>query len=276
MLLTIFLFAPMAPCQEAKYIENLYPILSPVYKVPGSTDERWTHLNFKFGWTDKAPFRIAVQISNPSYRDQKINFAVKDLTTNQSVLLDEDHNVYFINETLPANLDGSLWSGEVRNLTDAFALKVWDSEGDSYLQTPVTISGDWAKKPRPIRKHPIPRPTPTPTAPVIRAVQSAPGPGGTPVNTPTPTATSTVTGTDTPTPCQTPAPYLKCALVFLGDSYTGQNNPSNPLQNYFCNLTYRGLTKWYPGVESSLQDVVQWVGCTPECWAAIPTNGWIF
>lgn len=102
----------MAPCQESPYIEDTYPILSPFYNVPGSTDERFTHLNFRFGWTDKAPYRIAVQFSNPAYRDQKIKFAIKDLTTDQSVLLDADHNAYFINETLRANSDGSIWSGK--------------------------------------------------------------------------------------------------------------------------------------------------------------------
>ncbi len=273
-LLTIFLIAPMAPCQESPYIEDTYPILSPFYNVPGSTDERFTHLNFRFGWTDKAPYRIAVQFSNPAYRDQKIKFAIKDLTTDQSVLLDADHNAYFINETLRANSDGSIWSGEVRNLSDAFALKVWDSEGDSFQQTPVTISSDWAKKRRPARKRKLSTPTPTPTVPVIPAGENAVVSGGTPVSTATPIPTMTATSTDSPTPCQTPAPYFKCALAFVGDSYTGQNNPSDPNQKYFCNLTYQGIKNWYPGVESTLKDVFSGGGCTPECWMN-DTGGWL-
>jgi hypothetical protein len=270
LLLAIFLIAPMAPCQEAQTIEESYPILSPFYNVPGSTAERFNHLNFRYGWTDKDPYRIAVQISNPSYGEQKIKFAIKDLTTNQLVLLDEEHNAYFINETLPASMDGKIWSGEVQSLSDAYALKVWDSDGDSFQQAPVRISGEWAKKRHPARKRKLS--LTTPKLSVVPAGKNTSSPGGTPVYTPT--ATPTATGTNTPTPCQTPAPYKKCALVFLGDSYTGDNDPSNPRQQYFCNLIYQGLAKWYPGVESTHKDVVCRVGCVPECWA-LDANAWL-
>jgi hypothetical protein len=262
--LAAFMTAPMAPCQEVPTIEGAYPILSPFYNVPGSTDERFKHLNFRFGWTHTAPYRIAVQISNPTYGEQKIKFAIRDLTTNQTLLLDEEHNAYAINEALPAGMNGQIWSGDIQSLSDAFALKVWDGDGDSFQQTPVTISNAWTKKRPPARK--LNSPTPTPAAQVVPTINKAAHPGGTPVQTPTPTVILTATLTDTPTPCQTPAPYLKCALAFFGDSWTGDNDPSNPLQKYFCNLTYRGLAKWYPGLVSTRDDLVEGLGCAPECW----------
>lgn len=244
--------------QQTQDLRENYPIVSPSYNVPGSTEERFPHLNFRYGWTTQAPYQMAVQFSNPTYGDQKIKFAIKDLTTDQFVLLDLSHNAYFINETLHPSADGAVWSGEVNSLSDVFALKVWDGNGDSYQQDPVTILAEWAQGPHALKASKSF--TPAPTAPMSPAGKTTAAPSLNMTPTGTPTAACT------PTPCQTPAPYFKCVMAFLGDSYTGGGG-SDVYPKSFKSLTIETAKKWYPGLETTADDVIIWEGCDPGCWA---------
>ncbi len=159
--LAFFCFDSFLQGQETQKMEDLYPILSPTFKVPGSNEVRFQHLNFRLGWTREAPYRIAIQLSNPTYGDQKIKFAVRDLTMNQTVLLDLEHNTYFIQETLHPNQEGTLWSGTVSNLTDSFALKVWETAMEIPSSKRPSRSQAHGRK-NPIPPSPIHRPPPPP------------------------------------------------------------------------------------------------------------------
>ncbi len=254
--------------QETRALEDVFPIISPSYNLPGSDDTRFQHLNFRFGWTDKAPFQIAVQISNPTYGDQKIKFAVKDLTTSQSVLLDPDHNAYFINETLRPNSEGNIWSGEVKSLSDEFALKVWDANGDSFQKDPITILNEWTDPTRFLKSRHSKKPGATPTPKGDRPAESV---GRTtqpmaPDNITPPGNTATPTLTLTATPCQTPAPFFKCALSLLGDSYTGYGGTS-PDDKSYRSLTIQTMQRWYPGVECNIGTEFIREGAEPGSWA---------
>ncbi len=273
---TALLSVPVARGQESQKLEDLYPILSPSYNVPGSDETHFPHLNFRFAWTNAAPLKIAIQLANPTYGDQKIKFAIKDLTTGQTVQLDEEHNAYFINETLHPNQEGSIWFGDVNSLSDQFALKVWDNDGDAFQQEPVTLMSAWTQKPRPVKIHRSPSPTPTYTKTMVPTVTRSPVPGATPLPTSTPTwtmtssetptPTDTVTTTDTATPCQTPAPFFKCSLVFFGDSFSSRNG-YRPGDRNFKGLTIESMQKWYPGLQTTDDDVMIREGCDPGCWA---------
>ena len=258
-------------------MDDLYPILSPTFKVPGSNEVRFQHLNFRLGWTREAPYRIAIQLSNPTYGDQKIKFAVRDLTMNQTVLLDLEHNTYFIQETLHPNQEGTLWSGTVSNLTDSFALKVWDSDGDSFEQTPITISSAWTEKPHPAKPHPSPTPSSASLTTDIETPVPPPATNAKPALTATATRTMTTTATPTPTatatPCQTAAPFFSCVLAVFGDSFTSRYG-FDPKDRNYKGLTIQALQRWYPGVEATINDVVVREGCDPGCWAH-EIDGWL-
>ena len=102
--------------------------------------ERIESVDFRFGWTSKAPFTIAIQFVNHAYANRKFKFAIKDVTSNKMIVLDTLHNSRFGSEALKANSVGIIWSGLVDNIRDNFSLRVWDSDGDEFDKVPISIS----------------------------------------------------------------------------------------------------------------------------------------
>src|ERR1700679_3978156 len=81
--------------QEVKDISKDYAIFSVYYSVPDNEQHNFKDVNFRFGWTNKEPFRISVQFFNAGYVDVKLKFAIKNETSNQMIILDSIHNSRF-------------------------------------------------------------------------------------------------------------------------------------------------------------------------------------
>lgn len=280
--------------QNNQDLSTNYQILSVFYNIPGKDQSNFDAVNFRYGWTNQTPYTIAIQFTNAGYSDQKIKFAIKDITSNQTILIDPIHNSYFATETLKANSNGAIWSGEVKDLKDLFALRVWDSNGNAFNQTPVSILNSWVQKPRKISTPDIinsPAPSPTVTAiltPTPTILQKTPTntetikidstkingisgekptntstPARTPTLTKTPTFTYTPTATYTPTKSQTPAPVFSCIYTAIGDSYTGGEGASCPVST-FGYLVSETLKAWYPGISYE-----------PDGCPGAMTDGWV-
>lgn len=140
LLLTLTFFAKDSHAQQAKDLSKSYAVVSVPYSVPDNDKQNFADVYFRFGWTRKAPAKIAIQFTNHGYSSRKFRFAIKDVTTNKMVLLDAVHNSRFGSETLKANSVGPIWSGLVDNIKDSFSLRVWDGDGDEFDKVAISIS----------------------------------------------------------------------------------------------------------------------------------------
>jgi hypothetical protein len=270
--------------QDSPDLSENYPILSAFYGVPDGGQKNFNRVNFRYGWTSQDPYVIAIQFTNAGYEDRKLKFAIKDVTTNQTILLDTVHNAYFGTETIKENSDSAIWSGTVNDIKDRFALRVWNSDGDSFDQAPISILSSWKQKPKNTPIHTatscptsltsintpttsstatqtptMPQNTPASTETVNAATVAAKKLTHTPTPTPTstftrtPTSTYTLTftytpsATYTPTRSQTPAPVYNCIYTVMGDSYAYGEGASSR-ENTFAYLTAETLKTWYPGI----------------------------
>jgi hypothetical protein len=273
LLITVFCAKDLR-AQETEDLSNNYKILSRFYNLPDDGQKNFDHVNFRYGWTSQAPYTIAIQFTNAGYDDKKLKFAIKDVTSNQTILLDTTHNAYFGTETVKANSNSAIWSGTVSNLKDGFALRVWDSDGDSFDQAPISILSTWTQKPKntptptatasSTSLTPINMPTITPTSISIEIMTIS---GTKPINTSTPTRTPTFTytptATYTPTRSQTPAPVFNCVYTTIGDSYAFGEGASCPAST-FAHLTAETLKTWYPGIIFEADGIP---GSEPSDWA---------
>jgi hypothetical protein len=139
----LFICMKQLHAQDVSNLQNIYPILSMFYNVPDDDQKDFEHLNFRYGWTSQAPYTIAVQFSNAGYDDKTFKFAIKDVTLNKMVVLGKLHKSTAGYETLKANSDGTIWSGSITSLNDSFALRVWNSDGKSLDQAPISILSAW-------------------------------------------------------------------------------------------------------------------------------------
>ncbi len=139
LLLVIFFGTKTLWAERAKDISKLYKFISVTYSVPDDDQQHFANVDFRFGWNDKSPYKIAIQFVNHSYSTRKFKFVIKDVTSKKMVLLDVAHNSRFGSENLKPNSVGAIWSGPVDNIKDSFSLRVWDSEGDEFDKVPVSI-----------------------------------------------------------------------------------------------------------------------------------------
>ena len=247
------------PAQGLQDLSKGYQILSVFYNVPDNDQKNFDTVNFRYGWTSRAPYVIAVQFTNAGYADKKLKFAVKDTTSGQFVILDPVHNVFFGTETLKANSDGAIWTGPVDSLKDSFALRIWDSDGDAVDQEPISILNEWTQKPRNIptitSRTAIPSPaTPSTPARIPAVAQNIP---------------AAIEDAKAVTIMGTAAPNLNCIYLAIGDSYTGGEGASSPARN-FAQLSYETLKNCYPGIEFILDGNV---GAEPWGWViAMPSR----
>ena len=139
-LLLITIFGAKDLCaQPTKDLSKCYPIVSASYPVPDNAQQHFADVNFKFGWSNKVPYTIAIQFLNHSYVSLKFKFAIKDVTSKKMIVLDPVHNSRFGSEMLKENSPGVIWAGLVDNIKDSFSLHVWDSDGDEFVSDPVSI-----------------------------------------------------------------------------------------------------------------------------------------
>jgi hypothetical protein len=125
--------------EQVKDLLKKYPVVSVPYTLPDNDQQNFADVYFRFGWSSKPPYTIAVQFANHAYKTRKLKFAIKDVTTNKTVLLDAVHNVRFGTETLKANSTSAIWSGPVDNINDSFSLRVWSGDGDEFDKEPISI-----------------------------------------------------------------------------------------------------------------------------------------
>jgi hypothetical protein len=55
------------------------------------------------------------------------------------IVIDKVHHSPFGTETLKPDAISKIWSGPVDNINDVFLLRVWDSDGDEFDSSPVSI-----------------------------------------------------------------------------------------------------------------------------------------
>jgi len=94
---------------------------------------------YRMGWNSKAPASIAIQFANLGYTDWKLKFAVKDVVTKKTVLLDKEHNSTFGTELLKGNTKSTIWVAPVDNIKDGYSVRVWIGEGDEIDLATVSI-----------------------------------------------------------------------------------------------------------------------------------------
>jgi hypothetical protein len=126
--------------QQVKDLSKYYEIVSVPYSVPDNDQENFADVDFRFGWNSKAPYKIAIQFVNHGYTLRKFKFAIKDVTSKKTVILDPVHNSRFGTESLKPNSESDIWSGPVNSNKDSFSLRVWDNNGDEFDKVPISIS----------------------------------------------------------------------------------------------------------------------------------------
>lgn len=139
LLLTMFFGVQCTWADKAQDLSKAYPVVSVYYSVPDNDQGNFADVVFRFAWTDKKPFKIAVQFVNHGYSDRKLKFAVKDAVSKKTVILDPVRRSPFGTETLKANSTGRVWSGSIDNPQDGFTLRVWDTNGDEFDKVPISI-----------------------------------------------------------------------------------------------------------------------------------------
>lgn len=138
LLLTLLFGAEGSWAEKAKDLAKTFPIVSVYYSAPDNDQRNFADVVFRFAWTSQKPFRIAIQFVNHGYADRKLKFAIKDVTSKKTVILDPVRHSPFGTETLKANSTGGIWSGPVDNINDSFSLRVWDSAGDEFDKVPIS------------------------------------------------------------------------------------------------------------------------------------------
>ncbi len=140
-LILIVIFCTKDLCsREVGGLSKYYETVSMSYPVPDNDKKNFPDVDFRFGWNSKAPFRIAVQFVNRGYKDRKLKFAIKDVTSKKMIVLDGTHRSRFGSEMLKADSMGAIWSGPVDNIKDGFSLCVWNGNGDKFVKAAVSIS----------------------------------------------------------------------------------------------------------------------------------------
>lgn len=137
--LIVIFFEKSLYAQAVKDLSKKYSIVSVPYTLPDNDQQNFADVYFRFGWPAKAPYSIAIQFANHAYKTIKFKFAIKDVTTNKTILIDTVHNSRFGIENLKANSTGAIWSGLVDNVNDSFSLRVWNSDGDELDKEPISI-----------------------------------------------------------------------------------------------------------------------------------------
>jgi hypothetical protein len=137
--LVIVLVIKTLNAQEAKGLSKYYEIVSVPYSVPDNEQQNFADVNFRFGWNSKGPAAIAIQFVNHSYSDRKFKFAIKDVTSKKTIILDKVHNSRFGSVVLKANSQSAIWFGSVDNINDSFSLHVWSANGDEFDKEPISI-----------------------------------------------------------------------------------------------------------------------------------------
>lgn len=244
--------------QEVKDLSKSYNILSVYYNLTEDAQKHFGSINFRYGWTPKAPYTIAVQFSNPGYTSQKLKFAIEDVTSQKWIPLDSVHHTFFASEIINAGSDGLIWSGPVNNLHDEFSLCVWDKDGDAFKQSPISILSAWVK-------------------PSTNVSQKTNSPNPSTMNLPSPILANTPGIAPTPTLSQTSAPSATSLYTAIGDSFTKGTGADSPSLCYVY-LTYSTLNRRYPtllcdndGIDSSVTH--DWLHDLPDHLTQIAKKG---
>ncbi len=138
-LVTVILFTKDLYAQQVKDLSKNYGIVSVPYSVPDNDKLHFQNVDFRFGWNNKEPYKIAIQFVNHGYSTRKLKFAIKDVTSKKMIILDPIHNSRFGTETLKANSVGIVWAGPIDNNQDSFSLRVWDSDGEEFDKVAISI-----------------------------------------------------------------------------------------------------------------------------------------
>ena len=134
----VFCSGPLL-CASVDELAKTFPVVSVYYSVPDNDQRNFADVVFRFGWNEKKPYKIAVQIVNRSYSERKIKFAIKDVSSKKMVVLDAARNSRFGTETMKPNSIGAIWSGPVDNVKDSFSLHVWNITGDEFDKVSISI-----------------------------------------------------------------------------------------------------------------------------------------
>jgi hypothetical protein len=126
--------------QEDNDLSKYYGTISKFDSILNNTQKDMNSIVFyRFGWNQKAPYKIAVQFVNLGYGDHKLKFAVKDVTSKKMIVLDPVHNSRFGTEMLKSSSKGVIWSGPIDNINDLFSLRVWVDDGEEMDKNPMSI-----------------------------------------------------------------------------------------------------------------------------------------
>ncbi len=130
----------LAQDQAGDDLSKKFQTVSVFYSVPDDDKQHFADVVFRFGWNSQPPYVIGLQFSNRSYEIHKLKFAIKDVTTGKTVVLDPVRNTAFGMEVLEATSPGKVWSGTVDDVKDSFVLKVWDEAEDEFDKVPISIT----------------------------------------------------------------------------------------------------------------------------------------
>jgi hypothetical protein len=120
-------------------IARKYRVVSAPDTLTDNDHQNFSDVYFRFGWSSKAPYVIAIQFVNHGYGTRKFKFAIKDVTLNKMVILGTIHKSTSEYETLNSNEQGIIWTGPVDNINDSFSLHVWDDGGNEFDKVPISI-----------------------------------------------------------------------------------------------------------------------------------------
>ena len=139
-MLLIAIFCAKDLCaQQENDLSKFYGKVSNYISVLNDKNNMDNIVFYRIGWNGKTPKTIGIQFGNFGYADQKLKFAIKDVTSKKFVVLDKVHNSFFGTEILKASSKGIVWSGLVDNIDDSFSLHVWVGDGDEIDKEPVSI-----------------------------------------------------------------------------------------------------------------------------------------
>ncbi len=138
-LVSFVFFAANLEAASVGELSKKQGILSVYYSAPDNDQQNFADVVFRFAWSDKKTATLSIQFVNRSYSDRKLKFAIRDVTSKKTVVLDRVHQSRFGAEMLKAHSAGSIWSGPVDSINDSFSLHVWDREGDEFDKVPISI-----------------------------------------------------------------------------------------------------------------------------------------
>ncbi len=140
-LLASILCAQGLRAQEEKDLSKIYEVVSQSAPVAADALKDFNNMIFyRFGWNRKGPPAIALQFVNFGYKDRKLKFAIKDVTSKKMVILDPAGKSPFATEDLKESSRSAIWSGPVDNIHHRFSLRVWEDDGDEIDEDPVSIN----------------------------------------------------------------------------------------------------------------------------------------